>query len=119
MFPLEKEEEELELNLEKQFEMNLEYKLKGGARRHKGLGFHDEGKNEEKEIRAEGKESTDTENKDGEETTVDEYLRSKRSGEICEKEKQEDIEKDKISAGECKIPDSSKKYATSFVKASS
>ena len=55
---LDKEEEELESNLKKQYEANLEYKLTGGARRHKGLGFQDEEKSKEQTAEQEVKEGS-------------------------------------------------------------
>ena len=110
---LDKEEEELESNLKKQYEANLEYKLTGGARRHKGLGFQDEEKSKEEVVVQEVKERDSSKN---------DQEKPDQSGDNIGKEsseKHEDDSEDKNSTQESKTPDSTKKYSLSFVKASS
>ena len=108
---LDKEEEELESNLKKQYEANLEYKLTGGARRHKGFGFQDEEKSKEETAVKEVKESSKNDQE-----------KPNESGDNIGKETSEKDEghpEDKNTIQESKTPDSTKKYTMSFVKASS
>ena len=117
---LDKEEEELESNLKKQYEANLEYKLTGGARRHKGLGFQDEEKSKEEAVVQEVKEGDSSKN-DQEKPDESGDNIGKESSEKHEdaSEDKKDASEDKNSTQESKTSDSTKKYSMSFVKASS
>lgn len=110
----EKEEAELESTLEKQFETNLEYKLKGGARRHKGFGFHEEESSTEKNVQdAATGESSASADKDVSASVREKEGEKQDVSPPVIPAKKEDTEVEK------KTPDSTKKFVMSFVKASS